>query len=562
MQLSTDAYTDAVRGLLSTVSTSFSSDERLGELARKLPLLDTSPFRIGLAGPFNAGKTMLIGAFLQLPKEQLDELTAATPKTGEVTPYEWREHILLDLPGTLSGLDDHDAEAQAGVRRADLLLIVTTVELPGEAETDQINRLLSTEGFANRALVVINKANTEESERDVVESEMEARIADFPYIEIYFTDALEYLQSLNFPGLNQEDRELLREGSGIGELETALLSFAVDAGPLARLHATTHELRRVCDEAVRRWDPDNDEESLEVAADRIRLAFANARAELTDTTELAIETLRNELTSAGTTLAAAVSEEDGSVSKEAAATADAHEERAADEYEALIAKGIAAVQSKLEEQLGASSREWERYAASTTRADAGAFGKPLSADKSDGDELIDRLVDAGVSGVRRKLDGILKGGVRPGSQAHDLGKKLNDLLGRTAKPHDHVKMAKNITKVGKGASTAIGFLAPMADLKGIIDNVRRGEKIKAQRDNIRSAYEEHAAAVTKAERERLDAHIDDLLAPLHEAVLETLAAADEASEARREAQARFTALRQEASALAARIDEAFEAARS
>ena len=51
---------------------------------------------------------------------------------------------------------------------ADVLVIVTTVELPGEDATEQIFRLLAEEGFATRCLLVVNKANTEQSNPEII----------------------------------------------------------------------------------------------------------------------------------------------------------------------------------------------------------------------------------------------------------------------------------------------------------------------------------------------------------------------------------------------------------
>lgn len=334
------------------------------------------------------------------------------------------KHHLLDLPGTLSGLDEHDAEAAAGVRRADLLLIVTTVELPGEAEMEQITNLLDAEGFARRALVVVNKANSEDSDRNVVQAQIEGRLADFPDVGVYFVDARDYTQALTFPGMLDEDRERLRDASRVQHLEDALSALVERVGDYARLHAATHEVRRVCEEAVLRWHPNNEEESLELTAARISQAFASARAELFDSTEVSLETYRNDVTGIGAVLAAAVSEEDGSITERAATNAEEAEAQAAQRYQASVSDLVTTTVETLADQLGLAASDWAHYAGAAHAASPEEFlAKP--SDSSRRDELTDRLVDTAVNAIKGKLDAFLKGGVDAGSPMHDLAKKIN-----------------------------------------------------------------------------------------------------------------------------------------
>ena len=551
-----EALTVQVSALLSSAEATVGSDERAGGLVEALPTLDDSPVRIALAGPFNAGKTMLIGAFLNLSEAQIDELTAATPKTSGVTPYEWEGCILLDLPGTLSGLDEHDLEAAKGVRRADLLVIVTSVELPGEAETDQIHNLLSEEGFANRCIVVVNKMNAEDSDPEVVQAEIKERIDDYPQVQVLFTDAKDYVDSLNFADLEEDDRALLREDSGIPEIEEALRGLVASLADTARLHGACHEVRRVCDDASSLWEPDDDEQSLEVTADRIRLAIANAGAELTDGTDLALSTLHEAITGIGTTLAAAVSEVDGSVSEAAAASANSREEAAMRRYEDAVTKDIENVLTRLIDQLGATSQQWARYASTSSRGTFEAPGPSSGRAKDKGDEVVDSLIDAALGVIREQVDKIIKGGAAPGSPAHDLARKINGLRGITAKAYDHIKVAERLTRYGKRVNTAAGFIAPAVDIKGVVDNIRHANEVKKRREEIQLTFAEHASAVVDEERGRLEAHIEGELAPIHNAVLETLSAADESSRARLTAQAGFEEVSARARALAAVIDEA------
>ena len=86
--LAYDDLQEQVASLLNLAKTALVSDERASSLAAALPILDRSPVRIALAGPHNAGKSMLIAALLRLPQDEVDEMTAATPRTSDITPYD------------------------------------------------------------------------------------------------------------------------------------------------------------------------------------------------------------------------------------------------------------------------------------------------------------------------------------------------------------------------------------------------------------------------------------------------------------------------------------------
>lgn len=548
---------DRVADLLAATRATLESDQRAQPLAAGLPSLDDSPTRIALAGPFNSGKSMLIAALLKLPQEKVDDLTAATPKTSDVTPYPWRDCVLLDLPGTLSGLSEHDDEAAAGVRRADLLLLVTSVELPGEGESAQIDHLLSVEGFSHRSLVVVNKANAEESDPEVVRAEMRSRLKAHPHVEVLFADARDYLDSLNFPDLDGDERALLREDSGIEAVEARLTDLATQRGSHARLLALCHEVRRTASQASLFWDADEAEETLELTADRIRLAFANAEAELADAVDMVLGTLEDDIIGIGTRLAAAVSEEDGTVDPQSASEAETQETNATRKCEEGLSQALNDHLSQLAQRLGTASIEWGRYyVGMESLSPQATTGSRDGRQRGKTDEVVDRVVDAALGTAKQKLDEFLRGGVTAGTPAHDLARKVNALLRKNPRAYTHIRMAEKLTKIGKAASTATAFLAPLGDLKGVVDNLRRSDMINKQRERIRTTYATHARAVVAEERDDVRSHIESVLTPLREAVAETLGAADASAEARLDARAKWQELTEQAHSLCLELDMA------
>lgn len=549
---------EQVAAILVGTGAALESDEWASALVANLPNLDDdAPLRIAVAGPTNAGKSMLIAALLGLPQDRVEAITGAVPLTHEITPYDWSGYTLLDLPGTLSGLDAHDAVAAAGVRRADLLLLVTSVELPGESETEQIRQLLAEEGFARRVLVVLNKCNSEDNDLGLVRAEMLDRLSPFPWIEPLFADAKDYVDARNADGLTEVDRDAYHEGSGIDAVVSALTALAVEHGPTARLQAVCHEVRRISVEASERWAPDPEEETQEIIADRIRSAFADGRRELTEASVIALETLAEQIAAVGNRLAGTVSEEDASVDERNVSVADQDEAKAHAQYEAEVNRAVDDVLARLDAQLDTTLNDWKRYS-----ADLDAIAPDIDRGRSRKkprlfvDRTAEKVWEAGVSKAREKLDEFVEGGVVKGSKAHDLAKWLRAATSdEPAKAYDHKHRAEDLTKAGRRLGAAAEFLSPLVDVKGMIDGIRRAEAVKKRRADIRSRYARQAVDAMAQERAGVEAYIDERLARRHNAVAAMLDGAEESARARTEAQFQWQEHAEQASALAALLDE-------
>lgn len=552
----TAALTERVISLLEETRQALLADERADDLAETLSALDDSPIRIALAGPHNAGKSMLVAALLRLPQDQVDAITGAVPKTDRIEPYDWNGHVLLDLPGTQSGFEEHDSVAAAGVRTADVLLLVTSVELPGEAETAQIVRLLDVEGFGRRAVIVLNKCNSEDNDLELVRADMLHRLEAFPWIEPMFADALQYVRALNYPGYNDDDRAFVRSESRVDDVVAALQELAGAHGRTARLAGLCHEVRRTADEASSRWDRDQQAEARELTADRIRAALADARASLADAVDLAVGTLADAIAGIGNGLAVAISEEDGSLDPRRLSRAEAEEDEAYAACATAVNSALEEIFPRLDVALGVSLSEWQRY---STGGDGP--GNPISASpvkKKPGmiDGAVANLWNANARKAASWFNEVLEEGVREGSRLHKLAKKINDQQGVLAKAYTHINKAKQLQRGGRALKNVAEFAAPAIDLKGVVDHLRRTDAIKKKRQKIRAEYDEDGRTAESAERDRVQQHTDELLGRREEQVGAMLEAADQVVAARSEAQRRWAAVSTRAVGLAAEIDQA------
>lgn len=303
-----------VPALIARAESALNAHPRTRGLTASLPHADTSPLRIGLLGPYSAGKSMLIAALRRLPSSDVEELVDAAPKTHKATPHPWNGVTLIDLPGTLSGNDEHSDAARRGVRGADALMIVTTSELPGEAETRAILRALDVDGFADRSVVVVNKMNAENSDRGVILDEIRKRLGPFAdRVPIVPTDARDYVDAINDPELSASQRDLLLAESGIDALTAELWRVIAPGVSGVRPKAQAFELLRVLADAEQKWVLDGDELSAAETTRKVEDTISRAKERVLSTLERECDVVASKIRKAGGRTAASVSEKDGVV---------------------------------------------------------------------------------------------------------------------------------------------------------------------------------------------------------------------------------------------------------
>ncbi len=539
-----------VTDLLARLRTELGRQERTAHLVERVPEDDGSPMRIALVGPFNTGKTMLVAALKELPLEDVEALTAAIPKTAGVTPYDWRGHVLLDLPGTLAALDAHDHEARRGIRQADLLLIVTTVELPGQDEAEHIQHLLDEDGFRGRALVVVNKINTEQSEAAVIEREIKRRLGrDNRDVPVVFTDARDLVDALTWPKLPDEDRLILREDSGVVELVRQLEIIIGSRDP--RLHALCWECARLADDGVQCWEPTAQEQAQSAAASRLRAALQQAAEELQAARDEALRTLASEIRGCGDTLASEADEQDGHLTNDAVRASAVREREARERFEQAMSAATAPTLTRLAGRMSASAETHMHYQAELRQA---AVRATPARERPSDDDLASKVVDTLFTGVEERVAEhvrrISTGGTGSGSPAHDAARKINRLFGVTAKPYVHVHRAEQLQKaIGLGGQ-AVQLLGPVVDLRSGINDLLRSSRIEERRRDIHDRYAQEAAETEVVERSNTDGYIASALEPFEDAAAPLLESDASLAAGRARATADLGLIRQQAISLA------------
>jgi GTPase SAR1 family protein len=242
---------------------------------------DEEPVRVAFVGPYNAGKSSLIAALTG----DLSIRRSGKPESAVASRHPWHDNAeLVDLPGWFSGFTDHDDRAEEDLRRnADLVAFVLTVELGDELVVDALEYVLGTLGFADRAVVVVNKAQTEDSDHDIVREEINRRLGRFVGVPVIPTDAQSLLDTISGEfDLDEESIRILADGSGINGLSESLNAMVSRHRQTARIQAQSLQTARVAAEAIERLVPNSEEEHAIVSLDEFESILARARKRLSE----------------------------------------------------------------------------------------------------------------------------------------------------------------------------------------------------------------------------------------------------------------------------------------
>ncbi|MFI0923398.1 GTPase [Streptomyces sp. NPDC021012] len=479
-------------------------------LTASLPRVDTSPLRIALTGPYSAGKSTLIAALLRLPPAAVGELVDAAPKTHEPTPYEWNGVTLVDLPGTLSGIDEHSAAARRGVRGADALVIVTTSELPGEAETRAILRALDADGFADRSVVVVNKMNAENSDRDVILDEVRGRLGPFAdRVPIVPADARDYVDAVNDPALPAAQRASLVAESGIDALTAELRRITAPGVSGVRPKAQAFELLRVLEDAERQWVLNGEELDAAETAKKAEESISRAKERVRSALERESEVVASRITTAGDRAAAGVSEKDGIVPGHVAHAVQEELERASTEFDARFSTSVRTAFDALVAEYGTGVPEPESWVNGVEAPDPTIDASPGDASPlaQGAKEAAKKAAKAGAAKAGEWIGKVADGGSGPGSAASavveklsrnrvgqkilDAGEKVSDGVGKF-KPWGKTKAAGKVAGAAGKVRWALTVMGPLTDLASVAQDQNKRMAVNRRRKQIRNHFDEEA----------------------------------------------------------------------
>ncbi|WP_327699697.1 GTPase [Streptomyces sp. NBC_00459] len=534
---------------------------RTRDLTASLPQADTSPLRIALLGPYSAGKSMLIAALRRLPAAEVERLVDAAPKTQEAMLHPWNGVTLVDLPGTLSGNDEHSAAARRGVRGADALMIVTTSELPGESETKAILQALDTDGFADRSVVVINKMSAENSDRDVILDEIRKRLGPFAdRVPIVPTDARDYVDAANDPELTDKHRELLASESGIEALTSELRRIIAPGVESVRPTAQACELIRVLRHAEQRWELDGEELDAAQTAKKVEESFSRAKEGVRDALERESEVVASRIRTAGGRAADSVSEKNGVVPVDIATAVTGEVVDARTDFDVRFSSSVRATFDALVAEYGngvPEPEDWVNVVDSPEATLAAPTESPYKraireaaekAAKVEAGRLYVWVKRVAASSERAADVADWLNKTRAGQKVLDASGKITDGVGKF-KPWGKGKATKKVAGAATTVQWAMATMGPLMDLKSIAQDQSKRMAISKRRRALR----DHFTNVALGQRTDLVAageqHLREWIAEVEHSLSDLTHPGAQISAARETALTEIRSLRDEAEKL-------------
>lgn len=484
------------------------SEQGWHDLVEQLPPLEENdPIRVAFVGPYNAGKSSLIAALtrdLTIPR-------SGKPESAEARRYGWQDGVdLVDLPGWFSGFTEHDDRANEHLRRnADLVAFVLTVELGDRTIVEAIESVLGTLGFADRAVVVVNKSLSEDSDPDVIREEIVRRLGRHDAVPVFTTDAQSFLDTISGEfDFDDESIQILTESSGIEDLSRALNEMVVKHGMSARVVAQSRQGARVVDEAINRLIPDEVERATIEQLDEFEAAIGDANDRLDLLVTAHLSRMESDI---------------GSIAERVLiepTMSDADHDQAWDaacQPATSLADDATKVLAELADTLGGIAVALDPSSGSVAPSKRNSGGHQSQGSRPLGTRVLDAMgIDVGwAADVGAKAGKkVAKEGAGKESIAYELARKFQPK--KVFKPHGRLKDARKIQKGANVLGKANIVIPALEEVWGWVKEDKERRAVERSKREVRQRY----AKAAHDEAERVRTEFDDwrreTLAPYEE----------------------------------------------
>lgn len=461
---------------------------------------------IAIVGPYNSGKSTIVKALTG----RQDVPIGARPTTEKVRTYEWKTGVtVVDTPGVRTGRDEgseHDAEANRGVRSADLVVFVISDEGFDDDVADYFKGLLPDRRRTRSLLLVSNKLGRSAADPDDLLPDIEKVLEPLTLddVPVVFIDADRYLRSLTAddPSDVAELQRLSRWDSFLTEVD----AFAERSGRRGQAVQPLHPARDALEELLTVLStPDEGSKRRATLLRRRDRALRFGQEGARDEAGMMIRAAARQIERLGDEVAQHV------------------EPNATIDFEALIERTnqeAKEVTEELHRDLMDKMDEWlERTASEIGPLDT---DEVLAAIRNEEAEVaVEHGANRGRAGVGKvvrqargpmgRLGRFFSHNARAGQSGHQIVYKVGKALGHNFKPWGAVKGARFIGKVGKAAGPVAAVLGLALDAKEEFDEHKRRRQARDARRAVRDAYASLAADVAEDARESVERFLDDTL---------------------------------------------------
>ncbi len=493
-------WTEKSEALLRTIVDVFNSiDYSVAELPHDV-YDSKKPISIVFVGQFSAGKSTIIKALTGIK----DIVIGSGIQTQKTHTYDWNDIEIIDTPGIHTTLrPDHDEITYDAIANADMLVYVVTQELFDNNIGHNFRKLLLEKDKADEMILVVNKmedvgntvANREIKRNDLL------KVTD-PYspeqLRTVFIDAQTYLDSLEEP--DQELAEEFRQRSNFDELVNTLNSFVLEKGIPARLTTALYKIFEILQKAISNYQPSTGDEDVDMVEEHLlreRHIISDAAWRVESSVKSIYEEAASEIREKGYEVANTIydckdEEEANDKIEDAYKAVDQITERCVGDVTKKITDLTEDCKAQLDDFYNSDFSSNLQFR--------------LEEKKHSGNPIINQVLKTdflskGSSTILAKTAGsnATANGLKAfsGSQAHEWVLNIGHYFGHSFKPWEAVKWVKKLNIAGK----ALGVFGVVFSLgmqaKEDIDNEKRREEMRENRDKLRAGFNDAANELRK-----------------------------------------------------------------
>ncbi|HEY0520763.1 MAG TPA: GTPase, partial [Ilumatobacteraceae bacterium] len=398
-----------------------SGNEALIALADSTPSAASSDsVCLVFVGQYNAGKSSIINCLTGLDLPVGSDVT-----TNTASAHSWFGHLVVDTPGVHAGVDiAHDTATDRALDVADAVVFVLTSEGFDETSAAYFRELLARLRGDGQLIVVVNKAHSEDSERDEILADLRTVYSGIDgVIQLVWVEARDWLTANAYA-----EPEVRRRRSNVAGLAAAIDVMTHRGGAQLRLATPLRELSRHVRKAIDLVVGTEHRGALE-ALDRLADEIDERRGDLVHAVTVAVGHAEHDL---ATKLIAA---------------GPSHLPELIDEAIADVqANFVAEINARADKVAQEASKALTIFEASAPVAPAGSS---IAAD------VWPRLRDQVLSGLRLMTYNFQGANARPGGVGHAIVTRAWHGVGGKFKPWGAVKAAENVGKVGRVGGVAL-----------------------------------------------------------------------------------------------------------
>lgn len=448
--------------------------------AAKIPDLghNGSTVSVAFVGPYNAGKSTLLRLLTENPAFE----SSADVTTNALRRESWFGLDLIDTPGVRAGLHEHDEITESALRSADLIVFCMTVELWDDVICDYFRHVAVDLGRAADLVVIINKTDTMDADREIQRAEVDTVLADLaPDAPVVFASARMYEDS-------EEERDpklsdLFVRSSNFEALRSTLDRFSSERGLIARTMRPVHEMRTIITESLALLQPDPEVQYQLALCGRMDREIDSFRRQADRAVDAVSAGTRRAILEVG----------DGVLDLfDAGTLTEADLEEADAEIERLVEEAAMAIDDRLQEAWNNAGDKIKEIA---EKAEIAAQGNRV---RGPGRASPKASTTAGLPfapELLRDIARILSGfsdewlaQVRPGGSVHGLIRDAGHLFNVKFKPWGVVNKGRAVGNGAAKAAAGLQALAILADTaQSVMDEVAR-RKTEGARTDLQAGY--------------------------------------------------------------------------